>query len=114
MKDITKQTQKYERMLELAAVPLLERRQVMVGAALFFSRGGPNNHFTVGMAARAGTGLVPPVYVGLGSEERYFQTKKPPTYAPESVSQLAAHDHIVPNCRRDTQCLLLGTRTPPN
>jgi hypothetical protein len=52
-----------------------------MGAELCFDRGWPINHFTVGMVARAGNGLVPPVYEGLGSEERYYQTTKPPTHA---------------------------------
>jgi hypothetical protein len=78
MKDETKQTRDYELMLELAAVPLAERAQVMVGANLFFDRGWPNHHFTLGMAVRAGNGLVPPIYEGLGSEGMYFQTTKTP------------------------------------
>jgi len=43
---------------------------------LFFARGWPNNHFTVGMARRAGMGQVPPVYEGIGTEGHYFQSMK--------------------------------------
>lgn len=82
MKDITKQMREYELILNIAAAPLPQRHQVTVGAAVFFLRGWPINHFTVSMAARAGYGLVPPVYVGLGSEERYFQSTKPATHTP--------------------------------
>jgi hypothetical protein len=67
-----KRTQAYELLLEVASVPLAERAQIMIGAELFFDQGWPINHFTVGMAARAGGGIIPPVYKGLGSEERYF------------------------------------------
>jgi hypothetical protein len=81
MEGKTKQSIAYECMLEMMAVPLADRRQVMRGAELFFARGWPNNHFTVGMARRAGMGLVPPVYEGIGSEARYFQTIKTPTQA---------------------------------
>ena len=93
MKDIIKQMREYELMLELAAVPLPQRHQVILGAAVFFDRGWPNNHFTVSMAARAGDGLVPPVYEGLGSEDRYFQSTKPATHTP----QLTAPELITPN-----------------
>jgi len=58
-------------MLQVMNVPVEERPQVMRGADLFFDRGWPSNHFTVGMAARAGAGLVPPVYEGFGSEAKY-------------------------------------------
>jgi hypothetical protein len=75
-------------MLEFAKIPLAERPQVMRGADLFFSRGWPNNHFTVDMAARAGRGLVPPVYEGIGSEERYFQIMKATSHDPKSISRL--------------------------
>jgi hypothetical protein len=73
MKDKT-QTQEYESLLNLAAVPLAQRPQIMSGAKLFFASGWPINHFTICMAARAGSGLVPPIYEGLGSEERHFRT----------------------------------------
>jgi hypothetical protein len=101
MIDITKQMREYELMLEVAAVPLPQRHQMIAGAALFFNRGWPINHFTVSMAARAGYGLVPPVYEGLGSEERYFQSTKPATHASESFSQPNVPEPIVPNYRRD-------------
>jgi hypothetical protein len=97
MKDITKQIREYEILVELAAVPLPQRHQAMMGAELFFNRGWPNNHFTVGMAARAGIGLVPPVYEGLGSEERYFQSSKPSSDIPESACQLTAPELIAPS-----------------
>jgi hypothetical protein len=76
MEGKTKQTQAYELMLELTYVPIAERHNVMAGAAVFFDRGWPSNHFTVDMAARAGMGLVPPVYDGIGTEGRYFQIMK--------------------------------------
>ena len=41
------------------------------------------------------------VYEGLGTEERYFQTTKPPTHAPESACQLTAPDPIAPSYDRD-------------
>ena len=72
----TKQTKAYEWMLELMAVRLSQRNRIMRGAELFLQRGWPSNHFTVGMAARAGMGLVPPVYQGLGSEGHYFDLLK--------------------------------------
>jgi hypothetical protein len=92
MEGKTKQTQAYERMLELTYVPLAERHNVMAGAAVFFDRGWPSNHFTVDMAARAGRGLVPPIYDGIGTEGRYFQTIKDPSQVAESLCRLAAPD----------------------
>jgi len=77
MNDLAKQIRDYALQLERAEVPLAERKQVMTGARLFFNRGWPSNHFTIGMASRAGMGLIPPVYEGLGSEERYFLTTMP-------------------------------------
>ena len=71
MEDRVKQTEAFARMLQVMNVPVEERPQVMRGADLFFDRGWPSNHFTVGMAARAGAGLVPPVYEGFGSEAKY-------------------------------------------
>ena len=71
MEDRVKQTEAFARMLETMNVPAAERPQVMRGVDLFFDRGWPSNHFTVGMAARAGAGLVPPVYGGFGSEAKY-------------------------------------------
>ena len=65
-----KRTLAYELMLDVAAVPLAERADIMLGAEQFFAHGWPINHFTVGMAARAGMGLVPLIYEGLGSEGR--------------------------------------------
>ena len=79
-------------MLELTYVPLAERDNAMAGAAVFFDRGWPINHFTVDMAARAGMGLVPPVYEGIGTEGRYFQIMKDPSQVTESAGQLAAPD----------------------
>jgi hypothetical protein len=76
MKDTTTQKQAYALMLTLTGVPISERRNVMTGASAFFDRGWPINHFTVGMAARAGMGLFPPVYNGVGSEELYFHSRK--------------------------------------
>jgi hypothetical protein len=76
-----KQSRAYECMLEITAVPPAERCQIMKGAELFFDRGWPNNHFTVDMARRAATGLVPPIYEGIGSEGRYFQTMNTPIQA---------------------------------
>jgi hypothetical protein len=70
-------------MLERTDVPLADRAQVMMGAELFFDRGWPSNHFTVGMASQAGLGLIPPVYEGLGSEGRYFLTTMPSPPASE-------------------------------
>jgi hypothetical protein len=72
-------TREYELLLEAAEVPLRERAQIMIGAERFFERGWPIHHFTIGMAARAGMGQVPPVYEGLGSEGRYFGTPMAPT-----------------------------------
>jgi hypothetical protein len=71
MEDRSEQTEAFARMLELLKVPLEDRPQVMRGVDLFFDRGWPSNHFTVGMAARAGAGLVPPVYEGSRSEAKY-------------------------------------------
>ena len=71
MEDRVKQTEAFARMLETMNVPAAERPQVMRGVDLFFDRGWPSNHFTVGMAARAGAGLVPPAYEGFGSEAEY-------------------------------------------
>jgi hypothetical protein len=76
MEDKAKQLQTYECMLKITAVPLAERGQILRGAELFFTRGWPNNHFTIAMAVRAARGLVPPAYEGLGSEGRYFQVSK--------------------------------------
>lgn len=72
----TKQMHAYEWMLELTSIPLSERHHIMRGAELLIERGWPSNHFTVGMAIRAGAGEIPPLYQGLGSEERYFQALK--------------------------------------
>ena len=58
MEDRVKQTEAFAQMLEMMNVPAAERPQVMRGVDLFFDRGWPSNHFTVGMAARAGAGLV--------------------------------------------------------
>jgi hypothetical protein len=71
MEDRAKQTEAFARMLETMGVPAAERPQIMRGVALFFDRGWPSNHFTVGMAARAGAGLVPPVYEGFASQAEY-------------------------------------------
>jgi hypothetical protein len=71
MVDRVKQTEAFARMLEMMNVPAGERPQVMLGVNLFFDRGWPSNHFTVGMAARAGAGLIPPVYEGTSSEAKY-------------------------------------------
>jgi hypothetical protein len=81
-----KQTLDYETSLELAQIPIAARTQAMKGAALFFDRGWPSNHFTVGMASRAGMGLIPPVYDGPGSEERYFESTMQPLPASRSGS----------------------------
>jgi hypothetical protein len=70
MEDRVKQTEAFAQMLGTMNVPAAERPQVMRGGNLFFDRGWPSNHFTVGMAARAGAGLVPPVYEGLDSVAR--------------------------------------------
>jgi hypothetical protein len=72
MRDTTKQTQVYALMLALTTLPVAERQNVIRGAAVFFDRGWPSDHFTVGMAALAGMGLVPPIYGGIGTEELYF------------------------------------------
>ena len=79
-----KRTLAYELILDVAAIPLAERAQIMLGAEQFFAHGWPINHFTVGMAARAGMGLVPPIYEGLGSEGRYFQAMRPRADAADS------------------------------
>ena len=71
MEDRIEQTEAFARMLELMKVPAPERPQVMRGVDLFFDRGWPSNRFTVGMAARAGAGLVPPLYEEFGSEAKY-------------------------------------------
>lgn len=71
MEDRVKQTEAFAQMLEVMNVPPAERPQVMRGVDLFFDCGWPSNRFTVGMAARAGAGLVPPVYHGFGSEAEY-------------------------------------------
>jgi hypothetical protein len=71
MEDRVKQTEGFARILETMNIPAAERPQTMRGVDVFFDRGWPSNHFTVGMAARAGAGLVPPVYEGFGSEAKY-------------------------------------------
>ena len=71
MEDRAKQTEAFARMLELLKIPMEERPEVMRGVDLFFDRGWPSNHFTVGMAARAGAGLIPPIYEGPQSERKY-------------------------------------------
>jgi hypothetical protein len=71
MEDRIKQTEAFARMLELMKVPIVERPQVMRGLDLFFDRGWTSNRFTVGMAARAGAGFVPPFYEGFSSEAKY-------------------------------------------
>jgi hypothetical protein len=83
-----RRTRAYELMLEVAAVPLAERAVIMIGAERFFDHGWPINHFTVGMAARAGMGLVPPTYEGLGSEGRYFEAMRPGPDAAEFICEL--------------------------
>lgn len=100
MEDKSKQARAYELMLELTNVPLAQRHNILTGAVVFFDRGWPSNHFTVDMAARAGMGLVPPVYEGIGTEGRYFQIMKDPSQVTESACQLAAPD-FAPNCRGD-------------
>jgi hypothetical protein len=69
--DRMKQTEAFALMLGTMNVPAADRPQVMRGVDLFFDRGWPSNHFTVGMAARAGAGLIPPVYEGFGSAAKY-------------------------------------------
>jgi hypothetical protein len=71
MEDRAKQTEAFARMLELMQIPAVERPQIMRGVDMFFDRGWPSNHFTVGMAARAGAGLIPPIYEGFTSEAKY-------------------------------------------
>jgi hypothetical protein len=83
MEDKVKQMQDFAQMLEVIQIPIAERPLVMMGVRMFFDRGWPKDHFTVGMAARAGSGHVPPIYDGIGSEERYFQTTKPSTQTAE-------------------------------
>jgi len=92
MESKTKQAREYERMLELTFVPPAERQNVMSGAAVFFDRGWPINHFTVEMAARVGMGQIPPAYNGIGSEGRYFQAMKDQDQLAGSACQLAALD----------------------
>ena len=87
-----KRTLAYELMLEVAAIPLAERAVIMIGAEQFFDHGWPINHFTVGMAARAGMGLVPPIYEGLGSEGHYFEAMRARPDAIESISQPTTPD----------------------
>jgi hypothetical protein len=48
MEDRAKQTEAFARMLEMMNIPAAERPQVMQGVDLFFDRGWPSNHFTVG------------------------------------------------------------------
>jgi hypothetical protein len=96
MEGRTKQARAYAWMLELTEFPIAERSQAIRGAELFFDRGWPNNHFTVAMAARAGMGLVPPVYEGIGSEGRYFENIKDLTGSAGSTRQLSAPD-VAPN-----------------
>jgi hypothetical protein len=71
MEDRIKQTEAFARLLETMNIPATERPQIMRGVDLFFDHGWPSNHFTVGMAARAGAGLVPPVYEGFHSAAEY-------------------------------------------
>jgi hypothetical protein len=92
--DRLKQILSFTQMLEHTQVQLEERPEVTRGACIFFDRGWPNNHFTVDMAARAGKGLVPPVYAGIGSEGSYFQMMKTPTVPIEPVWQFTAPDNI--------------------
>jgi len=83
-----KRTRAYELMLEVAAIPFAERAQIMIGAERFFDQGWPINHFTVGMAAAAGMGTIPPIYEGLGSEGRYFQATRIRTDDAESACHI--------------------------
>jgi hypothetical protein len=64
MEDRAKQIEVFARMLEDTPVPVEERPQIMRGVELFFDRGWPSNFVTMGMAARAGAGLIPPAYEG--------------------------------------------------
>jgi len=86
-------------MLELIGLPFAECAQAIEGAAIFFDRGWPNSHFTVGMAKKAANGLIPPVYDGPGSEEQYFQTMK--------IPKLSWHrqDKACPSCELSTKLL---------
>jgi hypothetical protein len=71
MEDIKQQTEAFAKMLETLVVPKEDRPEVMKGVALSFEYGWPSNHFTVGMAARAGAGLAPFQYEGPSSEAKY-------------------------------------------
>jgi hypothetical protein len=92
-----KRTLAYELMLEVAAVPRAERAQIMIGAEQFFDHGWPIDHFTVGMAARAGMGLVLPIYEGLGSEGCYFEAMRPRPDAAGTICQFTAPDSVAPD-----------------
>ena len=67
MEDRAKQTEAFIHMLETMGVPAAERPQIMRGVEMFFDRGWPSNQVTVGMAARAGAGLVPSAYEGISN-----------------------------------------------
>ncbi len=72
MENRAKQKEAFAQILEMVNVPVADRPQIMRGADLFFDRGWPSNHFTAGMAARAGAGLIPPVYEGFSSQAKYI------------------------------------------
>ena len=71
MGDKLKQTKDFAEKLEQMNIPLAERPQLMKGAELFFDRGWPSNYVSVGWAARAVAGLVPPVYGGINSVNEF-------------------------------------------
>lgn len=71
MEDRAKQTEAFLRTLDLTQIPAAERPKIMRGVNHFFDRGWPSNFVTVGMAARAGDGLMPPKFQGPDSEAEY-------------------------------------------
>lgn len=71
VEDRAKQNEAFTRMLEMMNIPAVERPRMMTGVGLFYDRGWPSNYVTVGMAARAGAGLVPPIYEGFHSVAKY-------------------------------------------
>jgi hypothetical protein len=71
MGDKLKQTKDFAGKLEEMNIPPAERPQLMQGAGLFFDRGWPSNYVSVGWAARAVAGLIPPVYGGIDSANEY-------------------------------------------
>jgi hypothetical protein len=71
MEDRVKAIEGFAGILKQTNLSAADRAQVMRGVGLFLDRGWPSNYVTVGMAAKAGAGLIPPVYEGFESKAKY-------------------------------------------